>query len=138
MRNMLIDANILLEVLLEQNKAVECKDILKKIKEGTKSATISTFTIDSIILIMERNEMGVNELSIFLNSLLNYKGLEIYQTTIEDRLNALDLIQEFQLDYEDSITLQSALSNEIEEILSFDKHFDSVKSIKRIEPSENL
>ena len=53
---------------------------------------------------------------------------------MQDRIEALKLMKKHSLDYEDALTLQAAISTNSEEIVSFDKHFDSVKEIKRIEP----
>lgn len=53
---------------------------------------------------------------------------------MKDRFNALFLISKYNLDYEDAMVLQSAILTRSKEIVSFDKHFDKVKEIKRIEP----
>ena len=132
MRNMLIDANIFLEVLLEQERSNKCKAILKRFQKGKQQGIISSFTVDAIMLIVTRYKK--ENIELFLNSLLNYKGLKIYQITVKDRLEAISLMKTNNLDYEDAITLQAAFSNNLSEILSLDKHFDKVKEIKRIEP----
>jgi len=131
---MLIDANIFLEVLLEQKKSENCREVLRKIQTGDKKALISTFTVDTIILAMTRHKTPSRKIKIFLSSLINLKGLKIYPVSFRDRIMALDLMDKYNLDYEDSITLQSAFSNDCKEILGFDKHFDKIKEIKRIEP----
>jgi|SRR3989344_2965070 len=129
---MLIDANIFLEVLLEQERSNKCKAILKRFQKGKQQGIISSFTVDAIMLIVTRYKK--ENIELFLNSLLNYKGLKIYQITVKDRLEAISLMKTNNLDYEDAITLQAAFSNNLSEILSLDKHFDKVKEIKRIEP----
>jgi len=131
---MLIDANIFLEIFLEQNKSDNCKNHLRKIQTGEIKAFLSTFTIDTIILSMTRNKVPLEKIKIFLYSLKNFKGLKLYNVDLKDRLMALGLIKKYNLDYEDSITLQSAISSNSKEILSLDKHFDKAKLIKRIEP----
>jgi len=131
---MLIDANIFLEVLCTQEKANECKKILKEIQKGKKLAILTNFTIDTILIAMERYKIEIEKKQIFLKSILRYKGLTIYNISIKDRLLALQLIEKYNLDYEDAITLQAALTMNIKKFLSFDKHFDRVKEIERIEP----
>jgi len=131
---MLIDANIFLEVLLDQKKAEECKIFLRGIQSGKIKAVISTFTIDTIILAMTRHGTSLEKIKIFLNSLMNLKGLKGYSVNFKDRMLAVDLIKKYKLDYEDAITLQSAISSNCKEILSFDKHFDKIKEMKRVEP----
>jgi len=135
---MLIDANIFLEVILEQKNSEKCKTFLREIVEG-KTAFLTTFTIDSIILSMIRNKMNEIKIHTFLSSLKQYKGLRIYMVSLKDRINSMSLMQKYKLDYEDSIILQSAISAKCSELVSFDRHFDKVKEIKRIEPSkENI
>ncbi len=131
---MLIDANIFLEILLDQKKSEKCKNFLRKIQTNQKQAFISSFTIDTIILSMYRNKTPVTKIKIFLQSLRNFQGLKFYNITFRDRILALDLIKKHGLDYEDAITLQSAFSNDCKQILSFDKHFNKVKKIERVEP----
>ncbi len=132
---MLIDSNIFLEVLLDKKKADECIRFLESVASREKIAYLSTFTIDSIIIIMENNKLGIEKIKIFINSLLNYNGLKIYSPTVSDRINAIEYINE-DLDFEDSLTLQCALSTNQKEILSFDKDFDKTKAIKRVTPDK--
>jgi len=131
---MLIDANIFLEVLLNQKKVERCKQTLRNIQMGTLNAWLSTFTIDAIILIMARYNAKARVIEKFLKSLPKYKGLKLYNITYKDRIDSLKLMEHYKLDYEDAITLQSAFSSKSKEILSFDKHFDGIKGINRIEP----
>ena len=131
---MIIDSNIFLEVTLNQEKADRCKIFLRKILTGENIAYLSNFSIDSIVFSMIRNRIDQKQIEIFLNSLLRYKGLKIYLIKIKDRVNSLKLIEKYDIDYEDALILQSAISTNSEEIISFDKHFDKVKEIKRVEP----
>ena len=131
---MLIDANIFLEVLLEQQLSKKCKEILEKIQTGENKAFVSTFTIDAIALLMNRYKIPSEKIILFLNSLFNYKGLVIYNVTMKDRIDSVYFMDKYKLDYEDAITLGAALSCKCGGILSLDKHFDKIKEIKRVEP----
>ncbi len=130
---MLIDANIFLEVLLKQEKYLICAEFLRKIQEGEAEAIITTFTIDGIILALERHGQDTKSMKIFIHSLFNYAGLKIYVATIKDRLQAISHMS-LGLDFEDALTLQCTLSNNEKEILSFDRDFDKIKIIKRVQP----
>ncbi|MDO8460306.1 MAG: type II toxin-antitoxin system VapC family toxin [Nanoarchaeota archaeon] len=132
--SMLIDANIFLEVLLEQQSSGRCKAFLNLLKTGEQKAILTTFSIDSIILSMYRERVKEEKIKIFLRSLSQYKGLKIYSISLRDRFEALDQIKRYNLDYEDAITLQAAISTKCSSILSFDRHFDRVKELKREEP----
>lgn len=130
---MIIDANIFLEVLLEQKNSEKCKSLLREILNGEKQAFISTITIDSIVLVMIKYKIQKEKIELFLKSLVKYKGLRFYQIKLQDRIKAIYLMDKYKLDYEDSLVLQSAFSTQSKEIISLDKHFDKIKEIKRID-----
>ena len=129
---MLIDANIFLEVLINQEKTETCKKIHQEVKEGKKEAALTNFTIDSIIIIMNRNNVELSSIRLFIKSLSSYKGLTIYQISSKDRIQATKWMKKYNLDYEDSIILQAALSTKNKEILTLDHHFNKVEEIKKI------
>ena len=131
---MLVDANIFLELFLEQERMDRCKEFLNKTVNGQIKAIISDFSVDSIIITMERNKLFKDKMKSFLQKLLDSEGIKIYSVSIKDRMRALYFMEIYGLDYEDAIILQSALSSNCKEIVSFDKHFDKVKEIKRVEP----
>jgi predicted nucleic acid-binding protein len=62
------------------------------------------------------------------------KGLITYRPTMQDRLNAFHWMKKYRLCYDDSLTFQSAISNNCGEIVSFDNNFNKIKEVKRIEP----
>lgn len=97
---------------------------------------IADFEVDSIMLVMQRYKKSWSDIRKFLLSLLRYKSLEIYNLTISDKIKATKHVKNFRLDIEDSLVLQSALSNGIKEIVSLDPDFDKVKIIKRLMPSD--
>lgn len=132
---LLVDTNIILEVLLSRAKKAECKEFLKTLGDGKKNGIVTDFTIHSIIVIMgSLNKL--NELKTFLLSLQAYKGLHIHHTTIADEVRAIEIAIQQNLDMDDAIQYSSALSTNAEAIISFDKHFDSLK-IPRKEPQLN-
>ncbi len=131
----LIDANIFIEFILDQEKADECGIFLEKVKLGEIFAIFSTFNIDSVLIAMEREGLSEKDMKFFINAILVYRGLDIYSVTISDRFKAIENMK-CGLDFEDSLTLQCAFSNGIKNIVSFDKHFDKIKKINRIEPRE--
>ncbi len=131
---MLVDSNIFLELFLGQQKKDACRLFLNKTVSGEINATISDFTIDSILLVMFRHGSALENMRDFLHKVTNSKGLSIYSITSSDRSRALQLIEKYKLDYEDAVVLQSAISSGCSEVLSFDRDFDKVKEIKRIEP----
>lgn len=131
---LLIDTNVFLEVELAQEKNESCKKILKKILENEEQGIITDYSVDSICVLMERNGKKSKDIRTFLSGLLAYEGLNIYTTTLNDRIIATDLMEKHGLDFDDALILQAMHSNNIKELVSFDKDFDKIKEIKRIEP----
>ena len=59
-----------------------------------------------------------------VNPIMNLKGLVIEPLRPEDYTRALDLMEEYSLDYEDSLHLSVAIKAGAKEIVSNDKDFD--------------
>ncbi len=133
----LIDASIFLEIELEQEKSHECKKFLEKVEKGDIKAIITDFAIDGIALVMESHGKSRKDIRKFLISVALFEGLSIYSVKHSDKIKATEHMKS-GLDFDDSIVLQSALSNGITEIVSLDKDFDKVKIIKRVEPGNLL
>ena len=134
----LVDASIFLEVELEQEKHEECEKFLENLEKGGVKAIVSDFTIDSIAIVMEGNGKYWKDIRKFLISLALFNGLSIYSVKHSDKIKATEHMKNLKLDFDDSVILQSALSNNVEEIISFDKDFDGIKGIRRLEPREAL
>lgn len=129
----LIDTNIFLEILLAQEKKDECIALLKEIENDHISAAVTKFSIHSIEVIMGNFRM-TDELRIFLESLSELKSLHIYTTNISDEINAIDET-EMGLDFDDALQVSAARALNAE-IISFDKHFNNLEGIQRLNPSD--
>jgi len=66
-----------------------------------------------------------------VDPITNLKGLIIESLTPEDLRQASELMREYDLDYEDSLHLATALRTRVKEIVSNDKDFDRTP-LKRI------
>ncbi|MEA2089723.1 MAG: type II toxin-antitoxin system VapC family toxin [Thermoproteota archaeon] len=128
----LVDTNIFLEVLLSEDRKDECKRFLRLLRDGKKSGMVTDFTIHSIIVIMDQFSK-LKELKTFLLSLLAYKGLHVYFTTVGDEVRAVEFAVEQNLDMDDAIQYSCAFKAKADGIVSFDKHFDGLK-VPRLEP----
>lgn len=133
-----IDANIFLEVLLDQEKSSECQEFLQKVLRGEIRAMASDFTVDGVLLAMERNGLRWKSMKNFLISLMAYKNLIFYSPTISDKIAAAELMQSRSLDFEDSLTLQCAVAAQCKGLVSFDSDFNRIKEMKKYTPGEIL
>ncbi len=129
---MLIDANIFLEVQLNQEQASAAAEILEAVSKNKIEGYITDFTIDSIIIIMEHYNKSPAEIKRFLVSLLAYKGLEFYKFSIYDKIEATDHMASVDLDFDDACMYQAMKVLNISRIASFDSDFDNVPGIFRL------
>lgn len=134
----LIDANIFLEILLDQPKKDQCAALFYKLASGEISAIVTDFVVDSIVVKLEHRKRTPIEIKRFLQNLNSFKGLKVYSVSLAEKIAAIDLMQQYKLDFDDSLQAQAAMSNNVSEIISFDGDFDSVKELTRLEPIEAL
>jgi len=130
----LVDTNIFLEVMLSRRRSEECKRFLEMLRDGKISGVVSDFSIHSIMVLLD-NLGRRGKLETFLASLTGYRGLRVHTTTLAEELRAVKLADEVGLDIDDALQYAVALSAGAGAIVSFDKHFDSLK-IPRAEPAE--
>jgi len=131
-----VDSNIFLELALDQERADDCEFFLNKVRKGVVKAVITCFHIDSIIIVMENYGKKPKTLRIFISSLYGYKGLRIYYLSLLDRILATKYMEEYGLDFDDALAYAVMRKLGISKIVSYDKHFDSLRDITRLEPSQ--
>ena len=131
-----VDANIFLEILLEQKRADHCERFLTRIKDGKDEAVITDFLVDAIVLVLERHGKSSVKLATFISSLSAYKGLRVYFLSLADRLFATRHMKEFGLDFDDATTYQAIKRTNIDTLVSFDTDFDGIGGITRMEPDK--
>jgi len=128
-----VDANIFLELLLEQGKAEDCEKFLTKVKNGEEEAVITDFLVDAVVLVLESHGRNSDDLATFISSLSAYKGLKVYFLSLVDRLFATRHMKEFGLDFDDATTYQAMKRVSINTLVSFDHDFDAIQGLKRME-----
>ncbi len=134
----LVDANIFLELQLEQSRSRECKEFLSRIARGAMKAVTTDFIIDSIALVMEDKGSSAADLKRFFVSLMLYKGLRLHSHDLRDRAQATEEMSKNRLDFDDATALAAMLRLGISEIVSFDRDFDKARGVTRLEPKDFL
>lgn len=130
----LIDTNIFLEVMLGRAKRKACIEFLNAVKTGREKAAVTDFTIYSIMIILD-GRGKLRELGRFLRSFSAYKGLTLYATSLEDKLDAVELTVSGEFDVDDAVQYASARSLGAKAIISLDRHFDD-HVIPRMDPGD--
>ena len=103
--NLLIDTNIALEIILEQEKAEEARNLLTRVNEH--NFFITDFSIHSIgiILFYKNLKTGFQN---FLSDILGPIDMEIKKLSLEDMQNGIELSGRFNLDFDDAYQYQVA------------------------------
>lgn len=132
-----IDANIFLEVELQDKRKEECERLLGRIAEGLEGGIISDFIMYSILLQLT-NRSTLSKAKDFL-SFLEGANIEIIIPDMQTLHNALKIMKSYNLDFDDALVVSIMATNKINRLVSFDKDFDKVKDealVKRIEPKD--
>ncbi len=128
-----VDANIFLELMLDDDKAEECENFFKKIKNKEIEAVTSDFILYTCIVKIEQKLKSVSKIEQFL-FYINQMNLHIIRPLLGDMINSLKISEKYKLDFDDSFIISLMINNNIKELVSFDKHFDKVNLIRREVP----
>lgn len=99
----LLDSNVFLEVELAEQHAEACKRLLSRGRDGVVKSAITGFHVDSILVVMENYGKGWGDLSLFLVSLLRYRGLTVHPVGLGGRIKATSLMKDYGLDFDDAL-----------------------------------
>lgn len=129
-----IDANIILRYLTNDvpDQAKQVEELLKRVEEGNEDVFLPDIILADIIWILEGYyKQTRDDIREWITAILSLQGL-----TFSDKdtaLNALDIYMDKRIDWSDAFSASQMLQREITEIYSFDKHFDRIDGIARIE-----
>jgi predicted nucleic acid-binding protein len=136
-----IDTNIFLELEFQDSRWEDCRDFMKKVETGDLTAATSDFVLYSAILEIE-SKSGKKEseakIATFLGAISSFSGLSILRPSYKEMINAAEKMSERRLDFDDSYVVSSMIAAKIDRLVSFDKHYNKVDEIARIEPAELL
>lgn len=132
----LIDANIFLQTALEQENDRPCTKFLNKVTEGDIEAKTTLFHMDASAVIMENRGMKKEEIGNFYFDAYSSEGLEIVNTGISSRLNALADQKHSGLD--DGLLWEAFQELEVDKIVTYDTDFDEEDTVTPEEVLENL
>ena len=129
-----VDANIFLEVALDDVRSKECKTLFSHIHKGQVQGITSDFIVYTCLLQIESKTQSVENMQKFLVFLNSLEGMKIDSPRFETLYAALTIMPKYGMDFDDALVVAIMISSGVEELVSFDKDFDNVKGIKRIEP----
>ena len=126
----LVDSNIVLEFLLEQERADESRTFLQN--SPSQSLFITEFALYSICLSLTRRRLD-ETLSRFLDD-LNNGEVNIIRLSPQDLKQVITACQDFNLDFDDGYQYVAARTHGLT-LVTFDRNFTRT-DIERISPSQ--
>jgi predicted nucleic acid-binding protein len=133
-----VDANIFLRYLVDSDpgKAQACRDLFRRVQAGDEVATTSEVIVAEVAYVLRsRAHYGLApaEIAERLRPLLALRGLKLDHKTA--CLRALEVWEAHpKLDFEDA-TIVAHLERQGEtEVYSYDRDFDGVEGVARVEP----
>jgi uncharacterized protein len=133
-----VDTNVFLRHLTgdDPRKAQACFELFQKAKRKEVSLTTSEAVIAEIVYVLSSSKLiyalTPQEIRARLYPILSLPGLKIPYRKMY--LRALDLYASYVLDFEDAISIAQMERQQITEVTSYDRDFDRVPTIKRLEP----
>lgn len=133
----IVDTNIFVRFLTGDNpkKAEACRDLLRKAEDGKVELQTTESIIAEVIYVLEsKNLYNLSRDEIYerLLPILTIDGLRIsYKNSV---IRALEIYTNEKIDFNDAILVALAERTGIKEINSYDKGFDKIKRVKRMEP----
>ncbi|MDW8034565.1 MAG: type II toxin-antitoxin system VapC family toxin [Nitrososphaerota archaeon] len=132
-----VDSNIFLYPIIYKIEAVEeakrSRDLLLRIALGDVEAYTSMITWDEIVWVVRRSfglEPSIEQGKLFL-TFPNLRFLAVKKSIV---LRAQELLEKYGIKPRDAIHAATAIENRITNIVSYDKDFDVIREIKRMEP----
>ena len=125
--------------LLDQEKAESCRALFERAAAGEEVITTSEAVLAEVVYVLaspRQYGLAPVEVSGRLKPLIGLPGLKLSQKRLY--LRALDIYSaNAHLDFEDAISAAIVERMESSEIYSYDRDFDRLETVTRIEPAES-
>lgn len=129
-----IDANIFLELILDDKKADQCQIFFDNIRKGKEIYCMSDYILYTCLFQIEYKLKSLESMKEFIQFVNSVSNIKIVRPSLLEIYNAIDIAKEYNLDLDDALIISIMVENKMKELVSFDKDFDKVKFIKIEEP----
>ena len=126
----LVDSNIVLEFLLEQERADEARTFLQN--SPSQSLFITEFALYSICLSLTRRQLD-QELMQFLDDLID-GNVNVVRLSPDELKDVITACEDFNLDFDDGYQYMAARKHGLT-LVTFDSNFTRT-DIERVSPSQ--
>lgn len=131
-----VDANVFLRLITADDlkKAARCLDLFQRAIRGEATLYTSESVVAEVVSVLSRTAYRVPRADVeaALGSALSNPGLRVEHK--DSVLRALELWQESKLDFEDCLSVQHLRRLALDGIYSYDRDFDRIPDIRRLEP----
>ena len=134
-----LDANVILRYLTRDDevKARACYDLFQRVQRGEEELATCEAIVAEVIYVLSSPRLSYQlsheQIRARLLPLLTLRGLRLPQKRV--CLEALDTYGASPtLDFEDALAAAHMAQRGITEIVSFDRDFDRVAGVRRVEP----
>ena len=134
-----LDTNVILRYLTrdDTDKAEACYQLFQRVNSGEEILITCESIIAEVEYVLRSPRAGYSlnrdEISARLVPILMLRGLRLHQKQLY--INALNIFaSSTSFDFEDAIAIAHMQHHDINEIVSYDKDFDSFPGVERLEP----
>jgi predicted nucleic acid-binding protein len=132
-----IDANIFIRHLTRDDpeKAQACFDLFRREERNEVNLTTSEAVIAEVVYVLASKQLynlPREQIRELLRPLVSLPGLKLAQRRMY--LRALDLYAAYTIDFEDALLVAQMERQKVTEVYSYDRDFDQVDGITRLEP----
>lgn len=132
-----VDTNIFLRFLTKDDpkKAEKCLALFESAnKKEIKLQTTESVITEIVYILSSKRLYNLSRLEVYekLVPILKMRGLKIPNK--RTLITALIIYSEYTVDFEDAVLVANTLKTESREIYSYDRGFNKISEIKRLEP----
>jgi predicted nucleic acid-binding protein len=133
-----IDANVFIRYLTQDDpaKAIASGALIQKLANGEEEATTSEAVIAEVFYVLTaRAHYGLRrtDAAARVRPAIAAEGLVLDEKAVIER--AIEIYEAYpNLDFEDALSVAHMQSRGINEIVSYDRGFDAVEGLSRVEP----
>ena len=137
-----LDTNVILRYLTrdDEEKAEACYQLFERASRGEEILVTCEAIVAEVVYVLSSRRAGYHlsrrEIAARLFPILSLRGLRLPQKQLY--INALNIYaSSTALDFEDALAIAHMQHQGITEIISYDRDFDDITGIQRIEPPIN-
>jgi predicted nucleic acid-binding protein len=130
-----IDANVILRFLLADHpqQSPRCQELITRIQNGREAVFVPEVVVNDVVWTLKSfYRWPPDRIRQFMESLLSLDGVQMSRKVVV--LQALRLFANLDIDYSDALIAAEMLQSGREEIYSYDRDFDRISSVRRVEP----